>query len=45
MNKKKYVPPKVKPSKKKKTEPLPEWNSNLSDLSKFKLTPAEQVSK
>jgi hypothetical protein len=38
-----YVPPKVKPSKNKSSKPLPEWNSNINDLEKYKLTSTECV--
>ncbi len=38
-----YQPPKVKPSKKQQSQPKPEWDSNLTDLTKYKMTPAELV--
>jgi len=38
-----YQPPKVKPSKKKETQPRPEWDSLINNLSKYKLSPAELV--
>lgn len=38
-----YRPPKVKPNKNKKTKPLPEWNSSINDLNKYKLTSSEIV--
>lgn len=37
-----YRPPKVKPSK-NKAKPLPEWNSTINDLGKYKLTSTEVV--
>lgn len=38
-----YKPPKVKPSKKLQSTPLPEWNSFQQDLSQYKLSNAEIV--
>lgn len=36
-----YRPPKVKASKNKK--PLPEWNSTVSDIDKYKLSSTDIV--
>lgn len=38
-----YKPPKVKPSKKIKNKPLPEWDTNINDLTKYKLNSNEMV--
>jgi hypothetical protein len=43
MKRNSYQPPKIKPSKKKETQPKPEWDSQINDLSKYKLTAAELV--
>jgi hypothetical protein len=40
---KKYQPPKVKPSLKKKNEVLPNWDSDITDMSRYKLAPTDMV--
>jgi hypothetical protein len=40
-----FKPPKVKTKRRNTNQPLPEWNSTINDLNKYKLTSSEIVSK
>ena len=43
MKYKTYQPPKVKPSLKKKTQVMPQWDSNKTDMNRYKLDPSNMV--